>query len=166
VLKIVLIVIAVVVGLGVLAGVGFWYTAWRVSRAFHVDGQGGAVTVNVPGGGSFSAGKNVDVSEADLGVPVYPGSNREEGGLHMTMPTGSMNTAIFTTDDSVGTVVAFYKGKLGPNESDIESNTGSVLSSGKDGPNGRNGTVITVGPGTGDKSGKTQISITHTVSTQ
>jgi len=103
---------------------------------------------------------------ADLGVPLYPGATRGEGGMHMTLPTGTMVSAVYTTNDPVSTVVAFYKGKLGDNESDMDTDNGSVLSSGKDGPNGKNGMVITIAPGSGNTSGKTQITIVHTTSTE
>jgi hypothetical protein len=163
-LKIILIVIAVVVGLGILAAGGFAFFAWRVAHSIvHTDNNGNATISAL--GSSISAGKNVNISEADLGVPIYPGATRGEGGMHMSLPSGSVDSAIFETSDPVTTVVAFYKGKLGSNETDINTDTGSMLSSGKQGADGKSGTMITVGPGSGDNNGKTQISITHTVST-
>jgi hypothetical protein len=157
-------VIAVFVGLGVIAAGVVGYGIYKVKQAVHLDNSGNATLSAL--GANISAGKNVNVSEADLGVPFYPGATRGEGGLHMSLPTGSVDTAVFTTDDPVSAVTAFYKGKLGENESDINSDTGTVLTSGKQGANGKSGTMITIGPGSGDKSGKTQITITHTVSTQ
>jgi hypothetical protein len=85
--------------------------------------------------------------------------------MHMTLPTGSMVTAVYLTADPVSSVVAFYKGKLGANESDIDTANGSVLSSGSQGANGKSGTEITIAPGSGSNSGKTQIVIVHTAST-
>jgi len=167
-LKIVLIVIAVVVGLGVIAGgfvmYGIYSVAHAVKGSIHTDSKGDTTITSAAG--SFSAGKNVDVSEADLGVPLYPGASRGEGGMHMTLPTGSMVSAIYVTSDPPSAVVAFYKGKLGENESDIDTDTGSIMSASKDGPTGKDGTVITIGAGSGNNNGKTQISITHTVSTK
>jgi hypothetical protein len=86
--------------------------------------------------------------------------------MKMSLPTGTVDMAVFVTDDSVSNVVAFYKGKLGENESDMETNNGSVLSSGKQGAHGKDSIIIGIAPGSGDASGKTKISITHTVSTQ
>jgi hypothetical protein len=163
-LKIVLIVIAVVVGLGVLAVGSIGLMAWRVSRAVHTDSNGNATISAL--GANISAGKNVVVSEADLGVPIYPNATRGEGGMHMTLPNMSMVSANYLTDDPQSTVAEFYKGKLGPNESDTEGSTTTVLSSGREGPTGKNGTVITIGPGLGSNAGKTQISIVRTTSTQ
>ena len=167
-LKIILIVIAVVVGLGVIVGSFAVYSFYRVAHAVkasvQTDSKGNS-TVSMLGG-SISAGKDISISAEDLGVPLYPGALRGEGGMHMTLPTGSMVSAVYVTDDPVSAVVAFYKGKLGENESDMDTDNGSVLSSGKEGANGKSGTVITIAPGSGKASGKTQISIVHTTSTE
>jgi hypothetical protein len=162
-LKIILIVIAVVVGLGIVAAGAFGFFAWRVSRAIHTDSNGNTTISGL--GSSISAGNNVNISEADLGVAIYPGATRGQGGVHMSLPTGSVDSAVFVTSDPVSTVVAYYKGRLGANETDINTDTGSMLSSGKQGADGKSGTMVMVAPGTGENNGKTQISITHTVST-
>jgi hypothetical protein len=163
-LKVILIIVAVVVVIG-LVGVGIiGYGAWKVSHAIKLDASGNGGTVSLPGLGAISAG-NAAVSEADLGVPLYPGATTGEGGMHMTLPTGSMVTAVYLTSDPVASVVAFYKGKLGANESDIDTANGSVISSGSQGANGKSGTEITIAPGTGSSSDKTQIVIVHTTST-
>jgi outer membrane murein-binding lipoprotein Lpp len=162
-LKIILIVIAVVVGLGLLAGGVVMYGVYKVAHTVTTDSKGNATISAL--GANISAGKNVTVSAAELGVPLYPGAQSGEGGMHMTLPTMSMVQAVYTTSDPVSAVVAFYKGKLGENESDMETNQGAVLSSGKEGADGKSGTVITVGPGSGDSSGKTRISIVRTTST-
>jgi hypothetical protein len=164
-LKIILIVIAVVVGLGVIAVGGIAFMGWRVAKSITVDNKGNG-TISLPGVGAISTGKNVDVSAADLGVPLYPGAIAGEGGMRMTLPTGSVMTAVYVTSDPVSSVVAFYKGTLGANESDIDTANGSVLTSGSQGANGKSGIEITVGPGTGNNSGKTQFVVMHTTSTQ
>jgi hypothetical protein len=164
-LKIILIIIAVVVGIGLIGAGIVGYGIYKVAHSVTTDSKGNG-TISVPGIGAISAGKNVDVSAADLGVPLYPGATVGEGGMHMTLPTGSVVTAVYDTSDSVSSVVAFYKGKLGANESDIDTANGSVLTSGAQGANGKSGIEITVGPGTGNNSGKTQFVIVHTTSTQ
>lgn len=167
-MKIILIVVAVVVGLGVIVAGVVGYGAWRISHAIKdsvkTDSKGNS-TVSLLGS-TISAGKDINVSAADLGVPIYPGAAHTEGGMHMSLPTMTMTSAIFVTDDAVSNVVAFYKGKLGENESDVDTDTGSVLSSGKEGPDGKSGTMITVAPGTGKNNGKTTISIVRTISTK
>lgn len=163
-LKVILIIVAVVVVIGVAGVAIVGYGAWKVSHAIQLNNNGKTASVSLPGLGSFSAGNTV-ASEADLGVPLYPGATTGEGGMHMTMPTGSMVTAVYLTSDPVTSVVAFYKGKLGANESDIDTANGSVLSSGNQGTNGKSGTEITIAPGSGNNSGKTQIVIVHTTTT-
>jgi hypothetical protein len=163
-LKIILIIVAVVFCIILVVAGVFSYGVYKVAHSVHVDDKGNG-TVSVLGS-TITTGKDLKISADQLGVDVYPGAARAEGGMNMTLPTGSMVSAIFVTDDPVASVVAFYKGKLGENESDIDTDNGSVLSSGKQGANGKTGTVITVGPGSGNNKGKTQISIVHTVSTQ
>jgi hypothetical protein len=153
-LKIILIVIAVVVGLGVIGAGIVGYGIYKVAHSVQTDSKGNG-TISLPGVGAISAGKNVDVSAADLGVPLYPGAI-----------AGSVMTAVYVTSDPVSSVVAFYKGTLGANESDIDTANGSVLTSGSQGANGKSGIEITVGPGTGNNSGKTQFVVMHTTSTQ
>ena len=163
-LKIILIVIAVVVGLGAIGAGIVGYGIYKVAHSVTTDSKGNG-TISVPGIGAISAGKDMNVSAADLGVPLYPGATVGEGGMHMTLPTGSVVTAVYDTSDPVSSVVAFYKGKLGANESDVDTANSSVLTSGSEGPNGKSGIEITVGPGTGNNSGKTQFVIVHTTST-
>jgi hypothetical protein len=163
-LKIILIVVAVVVGLGVIGAGIVGYGIYKVAHSVQTDSKGNTTVSAL--GSTFSAGKNVDVSAADLGVPLYPGATAGDGGMHMTLPTGSVVTAVYVTSDPASSVVAFYKGKLGANESDIDTANGSVLTSGSQGANGKSGIEITVGPGTGNNSGKTQFVVVHTVSTQ
>ena len=49
-IKIILIIVAVVVGLGILAMGAIGYVGWRVSRAIHVDGPNGQMTLQTPEG--------------------------------------------------------------------------------------------------------------------
>jgi zinc ribbon protein len=156
-LKVVLIVVAVVVGLGILAACGFGYFAWRVARTATVDNKGG-VTVSVPGGGTFSAGESAP-SEAELGVPVYPGAATEKGGVTMNAASASMVIATLTTSDSSSQVVDFYKSRMGSGAVVASSGDGTVLSVGA---SDSDRIMVTVGEGSGDDSGKTTIVIMHT----
>src|ERR1039458_10107270 len=79
-LKVILIIIAVVVGLGVLAVGGIAFMGWRVAKSITVDNKGNG-TISLPGVGAISAGKNVDVSAADLGGPPYPESEEHTSEL-------------------------------------------------------------------------------------
>lgn len=53
------------------------------------------------------------ISEADLGLPFYPGTQPREGETtRMTTPEGSMVTVILHSDDAPDKVAAFYRDKL------------------------------------------------------
>jgi len=49
-LKVVLIVVAIFVGLGIIAVGAFGFLAWRVSKSIHMSADGKQMTVNTPGG--------------------------------------------------------------------------------------------------------------------
>lgn len=135
--KIILIVVAVVVGLGLItAGVG----AYLVRRAYvkvrdsaHIEEKNGKVKIESPYGNLETS---TDPSEAtkNLGVDLYPGAEVSKDGT-ATMTIGGMHTAtaVLETSDSPDKVAAFYKSKL-PNTS-YSSNQGdhySMMSGGKD----------------------------------
>lgn len=139
--KIILIVVGVVVGLGLLSSMIFMLGMWRLSRAVHINSRGDGVTLSTKDG-SITTGSATTVSESDLGVPIYPGATRREGGVQINSGTGSMVTAIFSTTDSADKVIDFYRDKVGANASVVQSPTGAVISSGD---NDKQGIMITVG---------------------
>jgi hypothetical protein len=164
-LKIILIVVALIVGLGLISGAvvgyGIWHTYKTVKDSVRMNGKGDTASVSVPGGGTMSIGNDASASSSDLGVPIYPGAERKKGGLNMNTGSVSMVMAHFTTGDSTGQVVDFYKGQMGEGTTAVATgtNNGTVLNSGgKD----TNRIIVTVGAGTGDDAGKTTIVILHT----
>jgi len=158
-LKVILIVVGVLVGLGILSSIIFMFGVWRVSRAMHVNRAGDSVTVSTPTG-TITAGNTAVVSEADLGVPIYPGAARSEGGMQVNSANSSMVTVVYSTSDPVSKVVDFYKGKLGENTSVIQTGDGAVITSGKE--NNKESLVITVSPDTSSSDGQTKIGIMRT----
>jgi hypothetical protein len=53
------------------------------------------------------------VSEADLGLPFYPGTQPKEGGMtKVSSPEGSMLSVTLHSDDAPDKVAAFYREKL------------------------------------------------------
>ena len=157
--KIILIVVAVIFGLGLLASMAFMFGIWRLSHSVRV-GRAGDVIVATPNG-TISTGDASGVTEADLGVPIYPGASRREGGMQIRSATGSMITVVFSTPDPVSKVVDFYRDKLGNNTSVIQSGTGAVISAGEQ---NKQGVVITVGTDNGSDGGGTKIAIMRTKS--
>jgi hypothetical protein len=73
------------------------------------------------------------VSEADLGVPFYPGSKPAEGGSMRMVASGSSNFQVgMHSDDAPDKVAEFYREKLkamadGKQLMDMSSNDGAAL---------------------------------------
>jgi hypothetical protein len=155
-LKVILIVVAVVVGAGILASILATFVFWRATHAVHVNSRGDGVTLSTKDG-SITTGSAANVSEADLGVPIYPGATRREGGVNIRSGSKSMVTAVFTTSDSLGKVVDFYKDKMGTSSSFAQSGDGAVLSSSD---NDKQGVMVTVGKDS--SNGTTTITILRT----
>jgi zinc-ribbon domain len=160
-LKIVLIIVGCIVGLGMLSAVVVMFGLWRISKSVHVDRSGG-MTITTPGG-TFSSGRTsaAHLSEREVGAPIYPGAVAEEGGFKLGADSGSMATYVFKTSDSVSQVLAFYRDKFGPKTSVIETPQGGIVTAAK---NDNEGVMVTVGRD--ENEDKTSIAITHTTSTK
>ena len=110
-LKIILIVVAIIVGLGILGLGALGYIGYRIAKNVHVD-PSGRMTMNTPAG-TITTTPADNISAADLGVEIYPGAQSTRGGMTMEMPNGSGVTGVFLTSDSPDQVLAFYKDKFG-----------------------------------------------------
>ena len=160
-LKIILIIIGVIVGLGILCVLIFTFAVGSfIHHAVKVDGNGGKVTLSTPGG-TFSANTNENFTASDLGVDVYPGAQGVHGGVRMNTPNGSMISAAFATSDSKDQVVAYYKQKLGSDVSVYDSGNGAVVTVNK---GQEESIIVTVSPNSSQDGGKTRISIVHSKS--
>lgn len=103
-LKVVLLTLAVVAALAVVSLVG----AGVFIKKVVVDRYASQVKFD----------SKPQVSEADLGVPLYPGAAARDGGgsVSLTPPGGKrmvIGGAAFTTEDGVDEVVDFYRKRLG-----------------------------------------------------
>ena len=77
--------------------------------------EGGAkmTTTDASGKSSTMEWGNSQVSEADLGVPFYPGTKPREGGTSkMVTPHGTAMTVSLHSSDAADKVAAFYREKL------------------------------------------------------
>lgn len=159
-LKIILIIIGVFVGLGVLSGAAVVFGLWRISKNVHVDRANGGVTITTPQG-TITAGQTpVQVTEEEVGAPLYPGAETAEGSYKVSGGDGSMgSTYAFKTSDSVQQVTAFYRDKFGPKASVFESREGAMIASKQ---SEQESFVVNVSRDA--KDGKTSIIITHGVS--
>jgi hypothetical protein len=111
VLKTILIVVAVIVGLGILGLGAIGFIGYRIVKNTHVDSSG-RVTMNTPAG-SIVTTPVENVNASDLGVDIYPGAQSTHGGMRTEMPNSSGVTGVYLTSDSPDQVLAFYKSKLG-----------------------------------------------------
>ena len=152
--KIVLIVVAVFVGLGILGAAALWLGLWRLSRAVDVD-RSGQVSISTPTGKVTVGAPQRPVTEAELGVPLYPGAKQQEGALQIAGEEGSMHTYVFKTSDSQQQVMAFYRERLGTEAASyVETPEGGMITSSK---GKKEGFWITIG----QDEGETVITIMH-----
>lgn len=156
--KIILIIVAVFVGLGLVGAGAFGFMIWRVSRALHSHGPNGEMSLNLPGGNITTNGASSFTSD-DLGTDIYPGAQSTSGGMRMNLPSGSMVTGAYLTSDSKDAVVTFYKGKLGGNASVYDSADSAMISVKK---GDQESVMVTVSTRPTQNNGKTKIVIVHT----
>jgi hypothetical protein len=161
-LKIVLIIVAVFVGLGILGAGAFGFFVWRVAHAVHISESGNGVTFNGPQG-KLSVNDAQNFTASDLGTEIYPGAQPGKGSLRMSLPTGSVVSALYVTSDSRDQVLAFYKSKFTGGMSTYDTENGAVLTYN----NGQQeSVVVTINSTPTEYDGKTQIHIVHTKSTK
>jgi hypothetical protein len=114
-LKIILIVVAIFVGLGMLGLAGAGFAAWRIAKiakSAHMREDGNGVKVEMPFG-SVETSKDPADAARDLGVDVYPGAVAQKDGTATASMFGIHTvTAAFDSSDSLDKVSTFYKSKF------------------------------------------------------
>jgi hypothetical protein len=155
--KIILIIVAVVVclGIAVIGVVGYGF--YRISKAVHKDLTTGKVTIDTPNG-PISAMSDSKLTEADLGTAIYPGAEQAKGSAKLNFGAGPMVTGIFLTPDPKDKVVAFYKDQLGSGAQDMVSGDTAMLMMTKANKESIN---ISISQRAGLFDGKTRITILH-----
>jgi len=161
-LKIILIIVAIFVGLGVLGVATVGYGIWKVAHRMGVSTNGDQVTLKTSDG-NLNFNTSQTYSAADLGTDIYPGAASAKGGMKMSLPTGSMVTGIFVTSDSKDQVVSYYKGKFGSDASVMDMQDAAILTLKK---GERESVMVTVSSKASDNDGKTKIAIVHTTNTK
>ena len=160
-LKIILIVVAVIFGLGIL-GIGALVLAvYGIAKHTHVDSSG-RMTMSTPAG-TITTTPSANLRASDLGVDIYPGAQSTRGGIKMEMPSGSSVTGVFLTSDPPAQVAAFYKDKLGSSAS-VTSIFGNTIIHLKTGEQEFVQVTITANPSL--DNGKTKITIQHMKNTK
>ena len=105
-----------------------------------------------------------NVTAAEMGVDLYPGSTQKDAALRMKTSVNSFVTVKFVTSDSQDKVVDFYKAKLGPKVS-LAYNTmydkrKSAILLLRKGP--KETVEITIVPNSPVDNGRKQITLLHT----
>jgi len=129
-LKIILIIVAVIVCIGILGAAGISYFVYHVAKRAHVTEQGDRVKVETPIG-TFSA-NDAEQTAKELGVEMYPGAQVQKQGT-ASATFGGMHTvaANLETSDSVDKVCDFYKAKFpGAAVTSSDQNHCSIVSGG------------------------------------
>jgi hypothetical protein len=155
--KIILIVVAVIVCLGIAVVGVVGYGIYRVSKSVHQDLTTGKVTIDTPNG-TISSVSNGTLTAADLGTAIYPGAVQDKGSAKLNFGAGTMVTGVFFTSDPKDKVIAFYKDQLGSGATDMESGNSALLMLTKANKEAIN---ITISQGAGQFDGKTHITILH-----
>lgn len=161
--KIILIIVAIFVGLAIMALGVVGYGVWRVSRAIHRNIANGSMTINTPGG-PITTSSTASFTADELGTDIYPGAQpAKSGSMKMHLPTGAMISATFLTTDPKDKVIAFYKEKLGSGATAMEFGDNAMLSLQK---GDHDHVTVTVSQQANQSDGKTQIHIQHITNTQ
>ncbi|PYX46439.1 MAG: hypothetical protein DMG79_16450, partial [Acidobacteria bacterium] len=110
--KIILIVIAIIIGLGILSVGAFSFFIYRVAKNAHVSQNGDHVKLDTPFG-SVETSKDPAQAAKDLGIDVYPGAEVQKNGAS-SASFGNIRTvtASFQTSDSMEKVCEFYKSRF------------------------------------------------------
>jgi len=110
-LKIILIILAVIIGIGLLGMVTCGIVLHRIAKSAHVSQKGDNVKIETPFG-NISA-NDPDQGIKELGVDVYPGAQvQKEGTASATLFGVHTVTANFVSSDPVEKVCDFYKSKF------------------------------------------------------
>jgi hypothetical protein len=165
--KIVLIIVAVLIFLGLLSAGSCVYLVYRTKQRVSQFRKQVHATFPMPAGTPEVHPQPVTPPSAEApaedagsgvatGVPVYPGATATEGGGELSTGDTSGGTKVqqYTTSDSVDAVAAFYKDKLGPRALSARSGGSALVQlMGSDG-------AITVAIAPDSGSGKTVFTIT------
>jgi len=111
-LKVILIVVAIIVGIGILGVATVGIIGYHIAKRSHVSQSGDHVRVETPFG-SVETSKDPDQAAKDLGIDLYPGAEVQRNGASSAAFGGIRTvTAMFETHDSADQVCSFYKSRF------------------------------------------------------
>jgi len=110
--KIILIIVAVIIGLGII-GIGtVSYIGYRIAKSAHVDQKTGKVKIET-GVLNMETTSDPDEAAKSIGIDLYPGAQlQKNGSASMSIAGMHTTTAVLQSDDPPEKVAAFYKEKL------------------------------------------------------
>jgi hypothetical protein len=110
-LRVILIVIAVIIGIGIIGIATVGIIGYKIAKSSHVTQEGDRVKVETPFG-TINA-NDPEQAVKDLGVDVYPGAQAQKAGsADLTFAGVHTVTANFLSSDSADKVCSFYKSKF------------------------------------------------------
>ena len=111
-LKIILIVVAAIIVLGILGIGAVSFIGYRIAKRSRIHNENGNVRVETPFG-TMNTSTDPDEAARNLGIDLYPGAEVVKGTTsNMTMGAMHTATADFETGDPVSAVDEFYKSRL------------------------------------------------------
>lgn len=150
--KIVLIVVAAIMVLGVIGAIGAAVIGIHIARNTHVERHDGTVKVQTPFG-TVETSEDANRSARDLGIAIYPGARATKGNSANVNAGGMHTTTVqFESDDPPDKVASFYREKFpGANVNTAEGDHYTIVST-----ENKNVVTINIEP----EDGKTHIDIT------
>jgi hypothetical protein len=111
-LKVILIVVAVIVCVGIVVLGTIGIIGYRIAKSSRVSQNGDHVKVETPFG-SVETSKDPDQAAKDLGIDLYPGAEVQRNGASSAAFGGIRTvTAMFETQDAPDKVCSFYKSRF------------------------------------------------------
>ena len=111
-LKVILIVVAVIVCVGILVLAAIGVIGYHIAKSSRVSQNGDHVKVETPFG-SVESSKDPDQAAKDLGVDLYPGAEvQRNGASSVSMGSVRTVTAVFESSDAPDKVCSFYKSRF------------------------------------------------------
>jgi hypothetical protein len=154
-LKVILMVVAIAVGIGVLAAGKLGFAGWRASQSTPANAKTKDALFSIPGIGSIATGSDATADPSQLGAPVYPGAVQEKGAVSVGTSKAAGAEARFTTSDPVSQVVSFYTSNM-TGAIVAATASGAVINAG---PSATDRVTVTITPGSGSNAGETEIVI-------
>lgn len=158
--KVILIVVAIVVGIGILGAGALGFTAWHISKASAANNsKSNDAMFSIPGLGSISTGSDATADPTQLGAPLYPGAVQQKGAVSVGISAAGVTEAHFTTGDPESAVVAFYTSNI-PGAIVAATGNTTVINAPVQSQTDR--VTVTITPGSGSNAGQTTIAIVRT----